>query len=427
MKPLFVICCMAVVGCGGHKEEEPVKPKAIVAVKTAVAETGAVQATLKAPATIFPREQANITPRMTGVIRELKVRKGDNVASGALLAVLENRDLVSQREEAQAMLADAQATLEKTSRGTIPADVERARGALAIATASMNQAKKIYDRRKALFDQGAIPERELLISETELSTARTNSEVAKKSLDLLEQQSRGQDIKIAEARVEQARSRLATMGAQLQYAELHAPFNGTITEQLQYAGDLGQSSSPIFTIADLAVVTARAQVPEGEAARVGKGQACAFRTGEGEGTEVSGRISVVNRAVDAQRRTVEVWCEIANPPQSLRSGSFGSVTINTARAQNALMVPVAALMLEEGTNKGHVMVIDEKSIAHKRDVQVGETVGGNRIVTSGLKAGETVITEGGYELPDNTEVTTGAKKDPTKESSKEAVKGSTKE
>ena len=91
------------------------------------------------------------------------------------------------------------------------------------------------------------------------------------------------------------------------------------------------------------------------------------------------------------------------------------------------MVPVAALMLEEGTNKGHVMVIDEKSIAHKRDVQVGETVGSNRIVTSGLKAGETVITEGGYELPDNTEVTTGAKKDPTKESSKEAAKGSTKE
>ena len=409
MKRILATTCLALIGCGGHKEEEPAKPKAIVAVKTARAELSSVQLTLQAPATIFPREQANITPRMTAVIRELKVRKGDNVAAGALLAVLENRDLISQREEAQAMLADAQATLEKTSKGTIPADVERARGAVATSTATMNQTKKIYDRRKALFDQGAIPERELLVSETDFSMARTNFEVAKKSLDLLEQQSRGQDIKIAEARVEQAKSRLATMSAQLQYAEIHAPFTGVVTEQTQYAGDLGQPSSPIFTIADLSVVTARAQVPEGEAARTTIGQACSFRTGEGEGVEVGGRISVVNRAVDPQRRTVEVWCEIARPPQSLRAGSFGSVTIKTGGAHDALMVPIAALMLDEGTNKGHVMVMDEKSIAHKRDVQVGETQGDRRIITSGLKAGEVVITEGGYELPDNTEVTTGKK------------------
>lgn len=409
MKRILATTCLALIGCGGHKEEEPAKPKAIVAVKTARAELSSVQLTLQAPATIFPREQANITPRMTAVIRELKVRKGDSVAAGTLLAVLENRDLVSQREEAQAMLADAQATLEKTSKGTIPADVERTRGAVATSTATMNQTKKIYDRRKALFDQGAIPERELLVSETDFSMARTNFEVAKKSLDLLEQQSRGQDIKIAEARVEQAKSRLATMSAQLQYAEIHAPFNGVVTEQTQYAGDLGQPSSPIFTIADLSVVTARAQVPEAEAARTTIGQACSFRTGEGEGVEVGGRISVVNRAVDPQRRTVEVWCEIARPPQSLRAGSFGSVTIKTGGAHDALMVPIAALMLDEGTNKGHVMVMDEKSIAHKRDVQVGETQGDRRIITSGLKKGEVVITEGGYELPDNTEVTTGKK------------------
>ena len=54
--------------CAKH-EEEPPKPKAIVAVKTAKLEMGSVQLSLKAPATIFPREQANITPRMTAVIR----------------------------------------------------------------------------------------------------------------------------------------------------------------------------------------------------------------------------------------------------------------------------------------------------------------------------------------------------------------------
>ena len=262
-----------------------------------------------------------------------------------------------------------------------------------------------------MFAQGAIPERELLISETDLSTARTNQEVAKTSLDLIRQQSQTQEIKIAESRVEQAKSRVATLAAQLQFAELRAPFSGVITEQLQYAGDLGQPSAPIFTLADLSLVIARAQVPEADAGKVTRGQACAFRSGEGESTDVAGRVTVVNRSVDPQRRTVEVWCEMARPPQSLRSGAFGSVSFQTGGAKSALLAPVAGLFLEEGSNKGHVMVLDDKSIAHKRDVQVGDTVGVNRIVTSGLKAGEVIITEGGYELPDGVQVSLGAGKE----------------
>ena len=396
-------------GCGGHKEEEAPK-KPTVAVKTAVAESTKVELVLKAPATIFPREQANITPRMTGAIRELKVRKGDWVKAGDLLAVQENRDLLSQRDEAQAMIADAQANLEKTRRGTIPADVERARGLVETTKASLNQAQKIYDRRKALFDQGAIPGRDLLVSETELATAKTNAEVARKSLELLEQQSRGQDIKIAEARVEQARSRLATMAAQLQFAELRAPFAGNITEQLQYQGDLGQPSGVIFTLVDMSVVSARAQVPEGEAAQIKAGQACSFKGSEESSTDAGGRVTVINRAVDAQRRTVEVWCEIGHPPQSLRAGSFGSVAFNSGGKEEVIVVPVTALQLEEGTRKGVVMVIDEKNVAHKREVEVGEITGNKRIVLKGLKAGEGVIIEGGYEMPEGTQVKTGAEK-----------------
>ncbi|MEZ5355045.1 MAG: efflux RND transporter periplasmic adaptor subunit [Bryobacteraceae bacterium] len=401
---LLVTVCLLMAACSGGSGEEAEAPKPVVEVRTGVAEDATVELTLRAPATIFPREQANITPRLTGVIRELKARKGDTVFSGALLATIDNRDLTAQRAEAQAMLTDAEANLDKVRRGTLPTDLERARGQVDTTRAILNQAQKIYDRRKALFDQGAIPQRDLLVSETDLATAKTNFDVATRSLALLEQQSQGLDIRMAEARVEQARSRLATVTAQFQFSELRAPFSGVITEQFQYAGDLGQPSSPIFTLVDLAVVTARAQVPEADAGRVALRQPCRFSSGESDAAPVPGRVSVVNRAVDPQRRTVEVWCEIARPPASLRAGAFGSVAFQTGRLQHAVLVPVAALQLREGTNRGTALVVDARRIAHRRDVEVGEVTGDKRVVLSGLQAGETIVVEGGYELPDESTV-----------------------
>lgn len=411
MKQFLLLVSLSGLGvflaaCGGSNSAEEVTKKPTVAVKLGVAEGASVDLILSAPATIFPREQANITSQLTGLIRELKVRKGDSVAAGAVLVVLENRDLSSQRDEVQAALADAQANLEKTQKGTLPTDLERARGQVATTRAILNQAQTLYDRRKSLFDQGAIPNRDLLVSETELSTARTNAEVAARSLQLLEQQLQGQDIRIAQSRVAQAESRLAAVSAQLRYTELRAPFAGVITEQFQYAGDLGQPSAPIFTLVDLSVVSARSQVPEQEAARVRTGQGCRFAGGESE-SPASGRVSVISRAVDTQRRTVEVWCEIAKPPASLRAGAFGSVTFETGQLQDTVLVPVTALQLEEGTRKGIVLVVDDSNIARRREVVVGELVGEKRVVSTGLKSGERIVIEGGYELPDGTPVLTG--------------------
>lgn len=405
MKPQWMLFPLIMLAACGHKAaEEPEPAKPIVEVKTAKAESASVSVAMTAPATVFPKEQANITPRLTGVIRELKARKGDAVGAGALLGVLENRDLAAQRDEAQAALADAQANLEKIRRGTNPTELERAKGQVDTTRALFNQAQKIFDRRKALFDQGAIPQRDLLVSETELSTAKTNFEVATRALALLQQQTQAQDIRIAEARVEQAKGRLATISAQVQFAEIRAPFSGSITEQFQYAGDLGQPSAPIFTLVDLSVATARAQVPEGSVSAVRIGQHCEFHGGEPSANPINGMVSVINRAVDAQRRTVEVWCEISRPPAALRAGAFGNVVVGTNTLRDTVVVPITALQLEEGTRKGVVLVVDAQQVAHRREVEVGDVVGEKRTILSGLKAGEAIVIEGGYEMPDGTKV-----------------------
>ena len=400
----FTVLSLALLlsGCAHQDEEAP--QKAVVAVKVARAESAEVRLTETAPATVFPREQANISARITSHIKELRVRKADTVAAQQVLAVLESRDLLGQRDEARAALADARANLQKISAGTLPTDVEKARGQVVSAEALLNQAQKNHTRRSELFKQGAIPGRELLASETELKQARSGYDVAKRTLDLLEHQSREQDIRIGESQVEQAKARLATAEAQLKFAEIRSPFAGTVTDQFMYPGDLAKPDAPIFTLMDLTVAVARAQVPESQVAAVKSGQACSFASVDSSSAGDAGRITVVNGSVDPAKRTVEVWCEISNSERRLRAGAFGNVPITTGTAPNSLVVPVPAVQFSEGTRSGSVYVVDAKQVAHRVEVETGERFQGNVQVTKGLNAGDRVIVEGGYGLPDGTQV-----------------------
>ena len=402
MKTCPIFCfCVFLAACSRENET---KPEPVVEVKAARTEVADLDVTVHAPAAVFPRQQANIASRVTSPIRELRARKGDSVSAGQVLAVLENRDVRAQQQEALAALEDATAQLQKISTGTLPTDIERARGQLATAEAALNQARKIYDRRAELFKLGAIPARDLLVSQTELANANANYEVARRSLELLETQSREKDIRIAESRVAQARARLAQVEALLQFTELRAPFAGTITEQLLYPGDMAKPETSLFTVMDLAVAVARAQVPEAEAREIRLKQRCDFMPADSKDKKFGGKVSLVNKAVDPARRTVEVWCDLQNPDRWLRAGVFGAVDIVTGTAPKSILVPQSAVQFVEGTRSGAVLVVDGKRVAHKREVETGMISQGKVQIRSGLRAGELVVVEGGYGLPDGTEV-----------------------
>jgi HlyD family secretion protein len=399
---LCILMAISMASCSGKQEADPSKP--VVAVKVVAAEERDLEITVRAPATVYPREQANIAARLTAPIRELKVRKGDWVKANDVLVQLENRDLMAQRDEALSAVTDAEATLAKLSSGTQPTEIERARGEVATTEAALNQAQKNSDRRSQLFEQGAIPQRDLLVSQTELAQAKTNHDVAVKALELLQTQSQGRDIQIAQSRLEQARSRANFLEAQLAFAEIRSPFEGTIVEQFLFPGDMAKPDAPVFILANLSVAVARAQVPEVDASAVRRGQTCSLLPGDLSETTFRGRITVINGAVDATRRTVEVWCEIANSSRQLRAGVFGTLSITTGALPKSVAVPLSAVQFEEGTRKGFVMVVEPDKKAAKRAVETAPTADGWVPIRSGLKKGEVVIIEGGYGLEDGTEV-----------------------
>jgi len=397
---LFLLIFLVLVGCGS-REQVPAKPS--VSVKVALTRTETVEFSIQAPASIFPRQQANVASRITAPIRELRAQKGDRVAAGQTLAVLDDRDLLAQRAEAVAAVEDARQTLEKLSSGTLPADVERARGQVAAAEAALNQAQKIYERRQQLFKDEAIPERDLLVSQTELAKAQVDYDVARRSLDLFLHHSRESDVRIAQSRLEQAQAKLALVETQVGYASLRSPFAGVITDQFLYPGDMAKPDAPVFTVMDFAAVVARAQVPEKQAETVRQGQPCSFTAVDYPGMSFQGKISVVSKVVDAARRSVEVWCEIPDN-ERLRAGVFGDLKVLTGMQPGSVVAPLPAVQLVEGTSRGSVLVVDSHKIVHLRQVVTGRIFDGKVQITSGLKPGELVVVEGGYGLPDGTEV-----------------------
>ncbi len=323
--------------CSAGREEPEAKP--LVAVTVATAELADVQSTVRAPATLHPREEAGVAARITAPIRELLARKGDHVAAGATLVRLDDRDLVAQRDD---------------------------------VAAALHQAEVVAERREELFEEGAIPQRELLAAQTDLAQSR--------------------------ARLEQVR-------AQLAFNELKSPFSGVITEQFLYPGDMAQPSSPVFTVADVRVIVARAQVPSSSATPIRSGQACAFASAEGGSDSRTGHVTVVTGAVDAARQSVEVWCEISNGTAGLLPGAFGRLTILTELMPGSVVVPLEAVQLAEGTHEGSVYVVDARKVAHRRDVEAGVVFDGKAQILRGLTAGEVVAVQGSYGLPDGTEVT----------------------
>jgi multidrug efflux pump subunit AcrA (membrane-fusion protein) len=398
--------CLCVAGCKSGDQSES-KPVVNVSVQRAAAED--VPLLVSAPASVFGKLEARISPRITATVQQLLVHKGETVKKGQLLAVLDQRDLAAQRADAAAAVSSAQAALQRTQAGTIPAQLTQARGDLDAKRAALNLAQKVYERRKDLYAKGAISNRELQTSEADEAQAQANYNAARTNLDVLEKHTSADDLRMAENALAQSKAQESLASANLSFANLRSPFDGTVTEQFLYQGDLASAGSPILTVVDLSSAVAHAEVNADDVMPMKMGQSCSFALNDAGSERSFGKITVVNQAVDPARRTIEVWCEIPNQDHALKARLFGTVRIEVGTAHQAVVLPSSAVEFQEGTQTAKVYVVDSQNLAHVREVKAVPLDDKRVRILSGLSPGETVITVGEYGLPDGTEVSpTGA-------------------
>jgi len=384
-------------------EEETVD--IVVSVRVAQAERGSIAAEVTALGTIFPREQATVSPKINAQIKNMPLLKNKPVKAGDVLATLEARDLQAQRAEAASALDEAQANLRLLSGGTIPEANVQDDKALRDARANVANARATYERRLGLFEHGGISKKDLEASQLALTTAENDLRAAEAAARLHQTATNPNNRAAAAARAKQAQDRLANLDTQLSYAVIRAPFAGVITDQFQYQGEFAAAGAKLFNIADVSEVIVKAPVSDTVATDLKVGDPATVLPQELPDEKIEGKISLISRASDPQNRTVEIWVNLKNEGGRLRANSAAKVTVATNTATDAIIVPTPAVTLKAtNADEGTVMVVDENSVAHETKVTVGIRTADQMEITSGLQGGETVVIEGNYALPDGAKI-----------------------
>jgi multidrug resistance efflux pump len=302
-----------------------------VSVAKATRET--ISAPVSAVGTIFPREQAAVAAKISAQIKQMGLLKNKLVRAGEVIAVLESRDLVAQRNEAVAALNQERASERSVTTGTIPQTNAQDQKALRDAQVKVATMRATYERRLALYQKGGISKKDLESSQMDLTTAENELRLAEQTVVLRAQSLNPNDRALAAARVQAAQQRVATLDAQLGYATIRAPITGIVTDQFQYEGEFAAAGGKLVNIADISEVIVKAPFADTVAAQLKVGDVARVLPTDTTGQEMTGKVTLISRSSDPLNRSVEVWVTLGNGAGRLRANGAAQVTAATLRAR----------------------------------------------------------------------------------------------
>src|SRR6516162_9366224 len=402
------VLATGITACSSKDKEE--QPE--VTVQVAQAERGKIEQVIRTEAILFPKDQAALTPKIASPVRTFYVNRGSKVHRGQLLAVLENRDLSASVMDTQGNYEQAQATYGLATTSGLPEEWQKAEYDLKSTKEAYDAQQKVFDSRKVLFDQGALPRKDYDQAAVALIQAKATYEIAQKHLAALETAGKKDELKAAKGQLTSAQGKYEGANAQLSYSEIKSPIDGVVTDRPVYPGETPAPGTPILTVMDTSSVVAKAHIPQQDAVQLKPGDPATL-SGPG-GVEASGKVSLVSPALDPNSTTVEVWVTAPNPDGTLRPGTTVTAHVTAQTVTDAVLVPGSALLkTPEGAES--VMVVGDDNKAHQLNVEVGIREGDQVQITKGLKGGERVVSSGAYGLPNDTKVKVAEAEAPPRE------------
>ena len=309
-------------------------------VQTGTVETHDLVQVVTASGEVRPRRYVNVGPNVSGRIVELRVREGDTVEKGQVLAKIE-----SERYEAGERQSTAAVAAAVADRHRAEADLEGSR--LAFERTKQMQEDKLISRQA--YDQAE--------AEFKMKTA---------------------NVEAAGRRVAQLQAQLDSTTDELNKTTVYAPMSGVVTSLPKEEGEMvigAMSFSPtiLMTVADLSVMEAEVMVDETDIRNLTLGQKAVVEVDALEGLEIEGEVteigaSAIVRGSDTSQAQAQLGANTGNqpkdfkvkivlkdPPASLRPGLNASADITTATREGVIAVPIQAVVVREVDDEGNVV------------------------------------------------------------------------
>ena len=369
--------CLWLAACSGTK---PLAPPAVEAKQ----ESGVVSLELVAQKNIgleiSPVKSAQLTEylQVTGTVQPVNSRVSQvrSLARGRLLEMLvRTGDRVRQGQEL--------ARIDNLDAGELTAQMSSARAEFQRLKVLLAAQARQVDRNRKLSEIGAAPKKDF-----EQSVA--------------EQQALEESVRAQDGVVSGLAARLRRFGQSggdpntPVVSAITAPFAGIVTKAVAAPGEIVDSGTELFTVADISHVWVQAEVYEKDLGRIRVGQSAVIHVDTYPDEPFAGRVTYIADALDPQTRTAKVRCEVANASLRLKLDMFATVQLPTTFSRRALAVPLGALQQLDG--KDVVFVQRAPTQFEARAIRPGKTVNGLVEILAGLRDGEPVVTAGAYRL-----------------------------
>ena len=322
-----------------------------VPINIAPAVQKAVPLEIRVIGSVEPSSSVAIRAQVTGVLTDVTFKEGDDVREGQLLFSLDRRPLEAALEQGEAALRR---------------DTAQAENAVAMA----RRAEELANRGIATKEQ--------------VDTAESNAHALEATLAA------------DRASIENAR-------VQLQYASITSPISGRTGALQVHPGNLvrANDTTSLVVINQITPIFVSFAVPESQLSMMtqylAKGGVHVEAEPPSDAEAPSqGHITFVDNAVDPTTGTIRVKGSFLNSDRRLWPGQFVNVVMTLATDPSAIVVPSVAV--QGGQQGSYVFVVKEDKTVEVRPVQVGRATGDNMIITKGLAAGETVVTDGQIRL-----------------------------
>lgn len=340
--------------------------------------------TLQFAARVTTLSRVEVGSTLTGRVSEVVVSEGAQVAAADVLIRLDGRELQAALAQAEANERQAQARLDglrSTGRLAAQANVTQAESVLVVALADLN-------RTQGLVGQG-------FLSQSRLDEARRAVAVAQAQLDAARAQrdanaETGTDVAQAQAQLAVATAARRSAQVRLKETEIAAPAQARVLSRSVEPGQIVQPGRALLTLALSGPLQLVAQVDERYLEQLAPGQPANVLADAYPTQVFKAQVLSIAPLVDAQRGAVEVKFSLPAPlPDFLREDMTVSVEVETARREQALVLPLNALR-GEGDAAPTVWVARDGRV-EARAVRLGLRTLASVEVTEGLEAGETVL------------------------------------
>ncbi len=339
---------MVAASCGSNNQQQPPGPPPAVAVTVAAVTAGNAVYYDEYPATVTAFNQIDLRAQVSGFITGVYFKDGAKVSRGQKLYSIDAQQYEANYQQAVANLAVQQTNLVK--------------------------AQKDADRYHELDKQDAIAKQQVDYADAAL-------EAAKKQVDAAE---------------------AAVQGVQtgVKYTTIYAPFDGTIgISQVKVGAPVSAGQTVLNTVSSDDPMAADFSVDQKEIFRFTQLQQNAKATDStfilAFGNDVypyTGKISLIDRAVDPQTGTLKIRLAFPDNKNTLRSGMTGTVRVLNNASAASIIIPYKAVTEQLG--EYFVYVVGDSSKVTQRKILPGKQIGTNVIVKDGLKEGERIVVQG---------------------------------